>query len=327
MKTKFANYTVRLLVVAFACGAMACSFVNLAKTSAADNVQANNHWANQTESFQAESVDAAVNKSQTDSASQTQLQAIDGYYVYKTYREGKDGFDNSITIENTGRGKLHVSFSGNYVYKVNAKDETFHEAYGEGGAQLKGSVATGNLIVDGTGESCRVTLIFGGKQITVKAVNGCGLNVSPDGIYTKSQPPKQDIAGILGDAGDTPKTQLQTKPTTRAKDKPYVEYDIYNAAKALKNLMPTKADRDGCGSAVETFTGKIVKLIQPDIESYEFTISLSDGKRQKFYFALPEAGIELQDSDAVIVEGNTVTVKIIRCGNGGVPSPIEIISQ
>src|SRR5688572_4777255 len=48
-----------------------------------------------------------------------------GSYVYKTYREGKGGFVNSLEISKAAGGKFHVSFEGTYLYMA-GQDETFH---------------------------------------------------------------------------------------------------------------------------------------------------------------------------------------------------------
>ncbi len=71
------------------------------------------------------------------------------------------------------------------------KDETFHEASGEGEGQLNGNVITTTLS-DGAGGTCRMTLTFNDTlmadeyTVTVKSTR-CQLNVEPDGLYRKAK--------------------------------------------------------------------------------------------------------------------------------------------
>jgi hypothetical protein len=120
---------------------------------------------------------------------QTQTINPVGNYVYKTYRKGKGGFENHLAITKAARGKFHVTFEGVYFYMA-GKDETFHEASGEGDGQLNGNILTATLD-DGAGGSCRLTLTFNEtlviNEYTVTAKTGriCQLNSSPEGLYRK----------------------------------------------------------------------------------------------------------------------------------------------
>ena len=42
---------------------------------------------------------------------------VAGTYRYKTYRPGKEGYDNTLEIEDKGDGKLHISLYGAYKYR------------------------------------------------------------------------------------------------------------------------------------------------------------------------------------------------------------------
>ena len=112
-----------------------------------------------------------------------------GNYVYKTYRKGKGGFENHLTITRAAKGKFHVSFEGVYFYMA-GKDETFHEGSGEGDGQLNGNILTVTLD-DGAGGSCRLSLTFSENQLTneytltAKSGRTCQLNSSPEGIYRR----------------------------------------------------------------------------------------------------------------------------------------------
>src|SRR5438105_313095 len=76
-----------------------------------------------------------------------------GSFVYKTYRKGKGGFENHLTITRASRGKFHVSFEGTYFYMA-GRDETFHEGSGEGDGQLNGNVMAVTLSEEGGSGSC-----------------------------------------------------------------------------------------------------------------------------------------------------------------------------
>jgi hypothetical protein len=105
-----------------------------------------------------------------------------GTYHYKTYRPGKEGYDNTLKVEDKGRGRLHVTLSGTYMYQANGA-ETMHEGGGEGEATLRGNVATARVTPDGGEGPCRVLIIFEGGEAGVKADSSCGFNVELDGTY------------------------------------------------------------------------------------------------------------------------------------------------
>ena len=111
-----------------------------------------------------------------------QTMSVAGKYVFKTYRKGKGGFDNSVEITDIGKGKIHVVFSGTYFYMA-GREETFHEGSGTGDGQLKGNIASASL--DGDDGPCKLSLTFTASQVVVKSLPNCSLNVVPDGIYKK----------------------------------------------------------------------------------------------------------------------------------------------
>jgi hypothetical protein len=105
-----------------------------------------------------------------------------GTYHYKTYRPGKEGYDNTLEVEDGGRGRLHVKLSGTYIYKADG-EETMREGGGEGDATLRGNIATASVTPDGGDSPCRVIIIFDSGEAGVKADSTCGFNVQLDGTY------------------------------------------------------------------------------------------------------------------------------------------------
>ncbi|HWS90288.1 MAG TPA: hypothetical protein VN282_25180 [Pyrinomonadaceae bacterium] len=112
-----------------------------------------------------------------------------GTYHHKTYRPGGEGYDNTLEVEDRGRGRLHVRLSGIYIYKASGA-ETMHEGGGEGEATLRANIATASVTPDGGGSPCRVIIIFDDGEAGVRADSACGFNVRLDGTYRmKGAPP------------------------------------------------------------------------------------------------------------------------------------------
>jgi len=109
-----------------------------------------------------------------------------GTYHYKTYRPGREGYDNTLEVEDKGGGRLHVKLSGTYIYKANG-EETMHEGGGEGDATLRGNIATASVTPDGGDSPCRVLIVFDGGEAGVKADGSCGFNVVLDGTYRSAK--------------------------------------------------------------------------------------------------------------------------------------------
>lgn len=120
--------------------------------------------------------------------------SVAGAYHYKTYRPGKEGYDNTLEVEDKGGGRLHVSLSGTYMYRANGA-ETMHEASGEGDASLRGNIATASVTPDGAEGPCRVVITFEGDRAGVKADDACDFNVVLDGLYVKEKAPGRPAAG------------------------------------------------------------------------------------------------------------------------------------
>jgi hypothetical protein len=112
--------------------------------------------------------------------------SFSGKYHYKTYRPGKEGYDNTLEVEDRGGGRLHVTLSGTYIYQADG-EETMHEGGAEGDAVLRGNVATARVTPDGGDEPCRVLIIFEGGEAGVRAGGACHFNVDLDGTYRGGQ--------------------------------------------------------------------------------------------------------------------------------------------
>lgn len=132
---------------------------------------------------------------------------ISGKFAYKTYREGKGGFVNSLEISKAEGGRFHVSFEGTYLYLAGTA-ETFHEGSGEGVGQLKGNVLTANLN-DGVGGTCRLTITFSANTATVKPSSICQLNVNPAGVYRKERVAASKPVSETGMALGSPASQAK----------------------------------------------------------------------------------------------------------------------
>ncbi|MFL6337490.1 MAG: hypothetical protein ACJ754_29670 [Pyrinomonadaceae bacterium] len=123
-----------------------------------------------------------------------------GTYHYKTYRPGKEGYDNTLEVAEKGGGRLHVTLSGTYIYKANG-EETMHEGGGEGEATLRGNIATASIKPDGGDAPCRVLIIFEGGEAGVKADSSCNFNVELDGTYRNAKAAASPRAASLDAAG------------------------------------------------------------------------------------------------------------------------------
>src|SRR4051812_24963461 len=123
-----------------------------------------------------------------------------GTYHYKTYRPGREGYDNTLEVEEKGGGRLHITLSGTYIYKANG-EETMHEGGGEGEATLRGNIATARIKPDGGDAPCRVLIIFEGGEAGVKADSSCNFNVELDGTYRNAKAAAAPRAASLDAAG------------------------------------------------------------------------------------------------------------------------------
>jgi hypothetical protein len=112
--------------------------------------------------------------------------SVAGTYHYKTYKPGKEGYDNTLEVVERDGGRLHVTLSGSYIYKANG-EEAMHEGGGEGDATLRGNVAVASVTPDGGDAPCRVLIIFDGGEAGVKADTSCNFNIEFDGTYRSAK--------------------------------------------------------------------------------------------------------------------------------------------
>ncbi|MEP6848397.1 MAG: hypothetical protein ABI999_06045 [Acidobacteriota bacterium] len=166
------KFRILFSVLIFAFASVSCELTRGAKADRVDTISGKKEAA--------ETADPA--------AQQEQLTDVSGKYTYKTHREGKGGFDNSLEITLKERSEIHVTFSGTYFYLA-GREETFHEGDGEGDGVLTGNAA--NVHFSGDNGDCRATFTFLPDQVTVKTVGNSGLNVDPSGIYKKAQTEKR----------------------------------------------------------------------------------------------------------------------------------------
>ncbi len=109
--------------------------------------------------------------------------SVAGTYEYNTYEGRKEGYVNTLRIEQTNN-KLKVSISGSYIYQANGA-ETVKDAEVGGEGELKGRTANLELTgEDGTG--CRAKINFAEGQATLKVADACAFNVMLDGVYKKA---------------------------------------------------------------------------------------------------------------------------------------------
>jgi hypothetical protein len=119
-----------------------------------------------------------------DAKAQTR-KAVSGEEVTGTFR---DASGSEFSILALGKGKLRVSFSGVYNYKMRNSEPMANVGEARGEAEIAGDTAT--LKPEDTQE-CTITLKFlrGGKvKVTQKGSDadcGFGHNVTADGMYKK----------------------------------------------------------------------------------------------------------------------------------------------
>lgn len=109
--------------------------------------------------------------------------AVAGTYKYNTVKND-EGYDNSLEIEDKGNGKLHVSLSGSYLYKIEGTP-SMHDAGGDGDGELRGNKATIKM-TDEVDKPCLVAITFTENQAAVKIPENCHFNVVLEGVYKKS---------------------------------------------------------------------------------------------------------------------------------------------
>ena len=210
-----------------------------------------------------------------------------GTYHYKTYRPGKEGYDNTLEVEDRGGGRLHVTLSGTYIYKANG-EETMHEGGGQGDATLRGNVATASVTPDGGDAPCRVLIIFEGGEAGVKADGSCGFNVKHDGTYRS------------GKAGAARKGAPSDAAGLRQ-----VRYD-----RLSDFVNDTQANRTGARFAVTSVPAEKVKLVKP----------VGPGHRGMFYLMLDEDDSDVSTSFVTTAQ----LVKNLRASAGAGAATLRV---
>jgi len=210
-----------------------------------------------------------------------------GTYRYKTYRPGREGYDNTLEVEDRGGGRLHVTLSGTYIYKANG-EETMHEGGGEGDATLRGNVATASVTPDGGDAPCRVLIIFENGEAGVKADGSCGFNVDLNGTYRGAKAGAARKGAALDAAG------LRQ-----------VRYD-----RLSEFVNDTRGNRTGTRYVVTSVPAEKVKLVRP----------AGAGHRGMFYLMLDE-----DDGDVSTSFFTTAgLVKNLRASAGGGAATLRV---
>ncbi|MBV9924166.1 MAG: hypothetical protein JOZ96_03930 [Acidobacteria bacterium] len=213
-----------------------------------------------------------------------------GTYHYKTYRPGKEGYDNTLEVEDRGGGRLHVTLSGSYIYKANG-EETMHEGGGEGDATLRGNVATASVKPDGGDAPCRVIIIFEGGEAGVKADTSCGFNVELDGTYRSA---KASAARRAAAAATGPRQ---------------VRFD-----RLPDFVNDHQANKTGSSFVITSVPADKVKLIKPAGRKGMFYLMLdeSDGDAASTFLASSELVKNLRATDTAGVATLRVTAVLVE---------------
>lgn len=209
-----------------------------------------------------------------------------GIYHYKTYRPGKEGYDNTLEVSDGGGGRLHVTLSGTYIYKAGG-EETMHEGGGSGDATLRGNIATASVTPDGGEEPCRVFIIFDGGEAAVKADASCGFNVELDGTYRNAK------ASAARKAAGLDPTGLRQVRFDRLSD----------------FVNDHQANRTGSRFVITSVPAEKVKLVKP-----------AGGRKGMFYLMLDES-----DGDAsTTFLASSELVRNLRAGAGAEAATLRV---
>ncbi|HEY0458074.1 MAG TPA: hypothetical protein VGC97_02910 [Pyrinomonadaceae bacterium] len=312
-----ANLLIYLLLFGLLSIVPACSLANLAESK---NVPAA-HSENNAPKTDAES--SAANQVQTENNANTDAAAdAAGTYTFNNHREGRGGYENSLTVETSGKGKIHVLFEGTYFFEANGA-ETFHETAAGGNLTFNGNVARGRLAEEGSGNGCTIELNFAGERVNLKSSN-CDLNVTPDGVYKKG-------AGneTRADSDDSKREQELEQGRVKADEyyDPFIQYDA-GAPNGIVNLMEREGEREGCGEEVLRFSGKALTVVEDGDYMFEFTLVNGNRKRQKLSLVLSsEDRLPFDDVRAIVREGNNLDVTYINCGNAPIATPTAIYKR
>ncbi|HVE59581.1 MAG TPA: hypothetical protein VNB22_22415 [Pyrinomonadaceae bacterium] len=320
---KLFNFQIRtslithFLLFASLSGVSACNLENIANGKTVPAAQSENN-APKTD---AES--STANQAAPETKTENDAVDAEGTYTFNNHREGKGGYENSLTIERSGKGKIHVLFEGTYFFEANGA-ETFHDTAAGGNLTLNGNIARGRLAEEGSGNGCAVELNFTGERVNLKSSN-CDLNVTPDGVYKKGS---DDEKRAESDDSKREKELEQGRVKADEYYSAFIQYDDAGAPVALVNLMEHEGERAGCGDEVKTFAGKAITVETNGDYDFEFTLVDGSRKRQKITLVVDsDDKLPYDDLRSLIKTGNNLEVRFIYCGNGGFATPTAIYKQ
>ena len=307
------------LLICFLFGNLACHSASLASEKNVSNATIENRQSNS---------GAAVASSYSP-AKKSALK-VAGTYELNTYRVGKEGYVNSLTVTEKAGGKISVSYEGTFVFPANGA-ETFHEAEASGDLTLKGNQASGKLIEEDSESGCQISLNFTSERVNLKSTN-CDLRVTPDGDYKRvsDKEAQDENADVSDDDTVVEKEDVseQTNDSADASQTPRIQYDADDNPTDIINLMEHEGEREGCGEEILTFTGKALKVDYQGDYVYEFTLADGNRKRQKFALVIAvEDRLPVADLRSIIKVGGNLEVRYINCGNAPIATPLAIYGQ
>jgi hypothetical protein len=309
----------QLLIIFLLFGGSACRAVNSAHDNEASRAE---NRAAQESLNSSSAISAEENKKDSEPLS---IDELAGRYEFNNHRDGKGGNVNFLTIKKSGSAEIDVFFEGTNFFMA-GKAETFHEASAIGDLKVKGNTASGKLFEEGTEDACPVTLTFAAGKVTLKS-SGCEINVSPDGVYKKTEKEADDVENSDADVSDEKAESEKDaeKQSSKNSAKPFIKYDDAGNPNAVINLMATTEERVGCEDKVLTFEGKVLALDNPDDVVYEFTLANGNRKRQKISLIVSESdNLSADDLREIVKIGANLTVNYIYCGNAAIATPVAI---
>ena len=295
-------------------GGAACNVSNLSGSKDISAARSEN----QTAEKKAAEVSGASNVAAPE---ETDIGNVEGTYRLNNHREGEEGYENSLIVENPEGGKMRVSFEGTFFYQANGA-ETFHESSAYGTLNVDGNVAKGRIKEEGSDNNCTIELNFSGGRVNLKSSN-CDLNVTPDGAYRKGAEDKSKNLDA-----DVVEQDRREKSADNDPNRPFVQYDQSGKPNGIVNLMERDGERVGCEQDVMNYTGEVVKVDYVGDYVYEFTLASDNRKPQKISLATaPEDRLPFDDMRAIIKRGNHLEVAFIYCGNAAIATPTAIYKR
>ena len=312
---KRANFIIHLLLIGLLAVGSACNLAGLEGGKNMSGPRAENPTPNPSEE-----TGKAGASSETQTKEPANADNLEGTYVLNNHREGADGYVNNLIVENPENGKMRVSFEGTYFFQANGA-ETFHDSSAYGTLTLKGSVASGKLIEEGSENGCTIELNFAAERVNLKSSN-CDLNVTPDGVYRKGA---EDKSKNL-DADVVKESRRQNSDDDG--NRPFVQYDQSGAPDGIVNLMERDGERVGCEEEILSYTGEVVKVDYNGDYVYEFTLKSDNRRPQKISLVLAaEDRLPFDDVRSIIKRGNHLEVTFINCGNAPIATPTAIYKR